>query len=43
MSRNSTNGHHYSTFHLLIDVLLTLVTGGLWLIVVLFQYLNRNR
>ncbi len=32
----------YGFWHLLFDVLLTIVTGGLWLIVVLIRYLGRN-
>jgi hypothetical protein len=32
----------YTGLHLLVDVVLTLLTGGLWLIVIVIQYLRRN-
>lgn len=40
MSRN--NGKKRSTAGLILDVVLTLCTGGLWLIVVLIRYLRNN-
>lgn len=32
----------YTTAHLIVDVVLTLLTGGLWLIVIGIIYLRRN-
>lgn len=32
----------YGTGKLILDVVLTLLTGGLWLIVILIQFLRRN-
>jgi hypothetical protein len=32
----------YTTGHLILDVALTFVTGGLWLIVVVVKFLGRN-
>lgn len=32
----------YTTGRLILDVVLTLLTGGLWLIVILIQFLRRN-
>lgn len=32
----------YTGVHLFWDVVLTLITGGFWLIVVLIQFLRRN-
>ena len=32
----------YGFFHLLLDIILTLITGGFWLIVILIKYLRRN-
>lgn len=32
----------YGLFRLMVDIALTCVTGGLWLIVILIMYLRRN-
>ena len=40
MSRNS--GKKWSTAGLILDVILTLCTGGLWLIWILIRYLRNN-
>jgi hypothetical protein len=40
MSR--TTYRKYTTLHLIVDVVLTLLTGGLWLLVIGIQYLRRN-
>lgn len=33
---------HYGFFHLFFDFVLTMLTGGLWLIWILIRYLRRN-
>lgn len=32
---------HYTTLHLLLDLILVFATGGLWLIWILIRYLRR--
>ena len=32
----------YGFWHLVLDVMLTVVTGGLWLVVLLIRYLRKN-
>lgn len=32
----------YGTGHLIFDVFMCLITGGLWLIVIVIKYLRRN-
>ena len=32
----------YTFLHLVVDVVLTFLTGGLWLIVIAIQYMRRN-
>ena len=32
----------YGVMQLLLDVLLTLLTGGFWLVILLIRYLRRN-
>lgn len=32
----------YGLIHLLVDVILTLLTGGLWLIVIAIRYMGSN-
>lgn len=32
----------YTTVHLLVDIVLTFLTGGLWLIVIAIQFMRRN-
>lgn len=39
MARSKSN---YGLGRLLLDIILTLVTGGLWLIVIVIQFLRRN-
>lgn len=36
------NKRRYVSGKLILDVVLTLLTGGLWLIVILIQHLRRN-
>lgn len=38
MARNS----RYTGANLLLDVFLTFITGGLWLVVIFIQFLRRN-
>ncbi len=40
--RRSSRRNNYGCAHLLLDVILTLLTGGLWLIVILIRFLGRN-
>ncbi len=40
MSRSTVKP--YTTLHLIVDIVLTFLTGGLWLIVILIQFLRRN-
>lgn len=38
----ATRRKHYSGFHLFIDLILTLITGGLWLIWIFIRFLRAN-
>lgn len=38
----SRNGRKRSTFGILLDFILTICTGGLWLIWILIRYLRNN-
>jgi hypothetical protein len=38
----SNRKRKYGLMHFLLDVLLTIVTGGLWLLFKLFQYFHRR-
>ena len=33
---------HYGCLHLLFDVFMTFITGGLWIFVILIQYLRTH-
>lgn len=36
----ATSNKHYTGFHLFIDFVLTLLTGGLWLLWILIRFLR---
>lgn len=42
MARYDRRRKQYGFWHLLFDVILTLLTGGFWLIVILIRYLRTN-
>lgn len=34
--------NHYGIFHFLFDLFMTCITGGLWVVYLVFRYLNRR-